>query len=258
MKRLLYILLYFILINTSVAQFYNGLQNDFGKNRIQYQKFDWQFFRFEKFDVYFYTKGSEFAKYVAESANTNLDLMENSLDFTLDDRIEIVVYNKQGEFVQSNVGLGSSESNIGGSAKIVGSKMFVYYDEDHRIIDQQIKAGLAEILLNQWLYGGSWRDKVRSSTVLNLPDWYTKGLIAYLSQGWNSQIDDKTKDAVLNKKFKRFNNLTKTDAILAGHSVWNYIAENYGKEVIPNIVYMSQISRNKQNFALVFFLHCIG
>ena len=131
MKKIFLFILIILSYNIGFAQFYNGLQNEFGKNRIQYQNYDWQFFRFEKFDVYFYTKGNEFAKYVSESASTNLDLMETALDFTLDDRIEIVVYNKQSEFVQSNVGLGSTESNIGGTAKIIGSKMFVYYDEDH-------------------------------------------------------------------------------------------------------------------------------
>ncbi len=246
--------LFFILITSAAySQFYNGLQNEFGKNRIQFQKFDWQFYRFDKFDVYFYTNGTELAKYVAESAVKNLDLVETSLDFTLEDRIEIIVYNKQSDFVQSNAGIGTSESNIGGTAKIVGSKMFVYFDEDHKNIDAQIKTGLAEILLNQWLYGGSWRDRVRSSTVLNLPDWYIKGLVNYLGQGWNPKIEDKTKDGILNGKFTKFNNLSNTDAITAGHSMWNYIAESYGKEVIPNLVYMSQISRNVESGFLFVF-----
>jgi len=253
MKRLQFLLLFLFANIAAKAQFYNGLQNEFGKNRVQYQNYDWQFLRFEKFDVYFYTKGTEFAHYVAESSARNLDEMESALDFTLDDRIEIIVYNKQTEFVQSNVGLGSTESNIGGTAKIIGSKMFVYYDEDHRNIDAQIRTGLATVLLKQWLYGGSWRDRIRSSTVLNLPDWYTNGLVNYLGRGWDNEIDNKTKDAVLNGKYKKFNNLNTADADIAGHSIWNYIAETYGKEVIPNLVYMSQVSRNiESGFIFVF------
>ncbi|MDZ7848634.1 MAG: hypothetical protein U5L96_18895 [Owenweeksia sp.] len=36
------------------GQFYYGLRQDFGKNRVQFHEFDWTFYRFEQFDVYFY------------------------------------------------------------------------------------------------------------------------------------------------------------------------------------------------------------
>ena len=43
---------FFIQLSISKAQFYNGLQMDFGKNRIQYNEFLWQSMKFEKFDTY--------------------------------------------------------------------------------------------------------------------------------------------------------------------------------------------------------------
>jgi Tol biopolymer transport system component len=131
--------------------------------------------------------------------------------------------------------------------------MFVYYDDNHAIIDAQIRYGIAEIILNQWLYGGNWRDRIRSSNVMNLPDWYTKGLLNYIAYGWNEKVDNKVRDAFANKRFKHLNNLNNEDAILAGHSIWNFIVENYGTEVIPNLIYMSQMSRNiESGFMFVF------
>lgn len=256
MKSLLlkiYLLSLIILPLFTQAQFYNGLQNEFGKNRIQYQTYDWQFFRQEKFDVYFYNKGTELGKYVAESAFNQIEELETLFDFTLEDRFEIIVYPKQSEFVQTNVGAGTSDSNVGGAARMVGSKMFVYYDENHNNIDAQIRYGIAEIILNQWLYGGNWRDRIRSATIMNLPDWYTKGLLSYIAYGWNDQIDNKVRDAFSHKRFKQFNNLSAEDETIAGHSIWNFIVENYGKEVIPNLIYMSQMSRNiESGFMFVF------
>lgn len=251
------LLLFSILLigNLVHAQFYNGLQNEFGKNRIQYQTYDWQFFRQDKFDVYFYNKGTELGKYAAESAFRQLEELETLFDFTLEDRFEIIVYPKQSEFVQTNVGAGSTDNNVGGATKIVGSKLFVYYDEDHKNIDAQIRYGISEVILNQWLYGGNWRDKLRSSTVMNLPDWYIKGLLNYVAYGWNAKIDNQVRDAFAHKRFKHLNNLSADDAAIAGHSIWNFIVENYGKEVIPNLIYMSSMSRNVESgFMFVFGL----
>jgi hypothetical protein len=36
----------------------------FGKNRVQYKKFKWQFYQTRNFNVFFYQGGQELAKYV--------------------------------------------------------------------------------------------------------------------------------------------------------------------------------------------------
>ena len=45
------------------AQFYNGSKLSFGKNRVQHQKFNWEYFRDTQFDVYFYPTGKNLAEY---------------------------------------------------------------------------------------------------------------------------------------------------------------------------------------------------
>ena len=43
-----------LLVSLTVdAQFYNGSTMDFGKNRVQYENFEWKFYRFEKYETYF-------------------------------------------------------------------------------------------------------------------------------------------------------------------------------------------------------------
>ena len=60
-------------------------------------------------------------------------------------------------------------------------------------------------MVDQMMYGGRARDIVRNSTLLALPDWFKNGLIAYLSEGWNSSIDNRVMDAIQNDKFLKFN-----------------------------------------------------
>ena len=148
------------------SQFYNGSNQEFGKNRIQYREFVWQYYQFEKFDVYFYEGGMDLAQHVASIAEGQIKEVENRMDYVLQDKIEFVVYNSQTDFKQSNVGLNSDPiSNIGGTTQIVGSKVFFYYEGEYNKLLSNLKKGIAEVLINQMMYGGNWKDVLKNSTL---------------------------------------------------------------------------------------------
>jgi len=80
----------FILLLSSAglhAQFYNGMQMNFGKNRVQYNNRYWKFYRFERFDVYSYENGTDLSLYVADFVEKELELIERF--FRLRDRTKI-------------------------------------------------------------------------------------------------------------------------------------------------------------------------
>lgn len=238
----------------SKGQFNYGHQMDFGKNRIQYQDFVWTYFDYDRYRIYSYQGGGEIAKYVSVSVNNQLPILEKRLDYQAEDKINIIVYNNQEDFKQSNLGLSSEEqSNTGGMTKIIGDKVSVYFNGSHTDLDQQIRAVLAELLINQILYGGNTREMIRNSTLLNLPPWYVQGLVKYLSEGWTSYNDNILYDAVKNDHFNNFNKLTGKQAANAGHALWYYIVDSNGEAMIPNLLYMTRVTRSPDN-ALLFVL----
>ena len=233
------------------AQFYTGSQMDFGKNRMKYENFFWTYYQYDRYDVYFYEEGRDLANYVSKSAKKQIAGIEKLFDYSFDEKIQFIVYNKQSDFKQSNIGLSTEEDyNTGGVTRIAGSKIILYYEGDHAKLDAQIRAGVAQVLINQMMYGGSVRDMVKNNTLLNLPEWYTKGLIDYVSTDWNSDIDNRVKDGIITGKYKNINRLEGSDAVFAGHAMWKHIADNYGEAVISNILYMTKVSRNIDNAAL--------
>ena len=235
------------------AQFYNGSQTTFGQNRVQYDDFDWQFYRFDRFETYFYTGGKPLAEHTAKYVNAKIPELEKFLDYYLDERVQFVIYNKQSHFRQSNIGLSTTEgSNIGGVTRIVGSKVFIYFDGDYSTFERQIDAGLFRVLIYQMLYGGNWKEVLRNSALLNLPEWYLNGLISYLTDPNNPRIHAQLKDGILSNNFQKFNALSSEEALVAGHGLWKYIDESYGKHVISNILYMTKVSREiNDGFALI-------
>ncbi|MFZ5553194.1 MAG: hypothetical protein ACOZCO_08775 [Bacteroidota bacterium] len=252
MKKSIY-LLFFIStfcapVRYASAQFYNGSQMEFGKNRVQYNGFQWQYQNYERFKIYYYTGGKNHSVYVAQAAHQHLQQIEKLFDFYLEGQIEFVVYNTQSHYRQSNVGITGDEMyNIGGVTRIVGNKVFLYYEGDHKKFDKQIRAGIANILLFQMMYGGNWRDVLKNQTLLTLPDWFLQGFVSYVSQPWDVETEGYVKDGVISGKFDRFYRCEGLDAQYAGHAMWNYIGEVYGEGVIPNILYMTRISRNVES-----------
>lgn len=256
LRRITFFVIATMLVQPTYAQFYNGSQTDFGKNRIQYQDFKWNYLRFDRYDVYYNMGGKEMAIWVARTAKNQIPVIEQFLDYPLDQRLQFIVYNKQEDFKQSNVGLVTDDggANVGGTTRIVGQKVFLYFEGDHRMLEEQIRGGVAEVILNNMMYGGNTREVVRNSAVLSLPDWYTKGLISYIAKGWNADIDSRVRDGITNGSFRKFNHLTGEDATYAGHSIWHYVAEKYSPAVIQNILSMTRLSRNIESA----FLFVIG
>jgi len=238
------------------SQFYNGSQLTFGKNRVQYNvdRF-WTHYRYARFDTYFYMGGKEYALYTARYAMEVMPDMEEQLDYSLSEKIQFIIFNNLSELKESNIGLLSDATyNIGGVTYIVGTKIFLYFDGSYIHLENQIRKGLAQVMVNELLYGSEIASQMKNSTLISFPEWYLNGLISYLGEEWNVETDNFVRDGVLTGKYRNFNSLTGEDAVYAGHSVWKYVADKYGAGSIPNILYMTKVSRQINNG----FLYVIG
>ncbi len=251
-----YALLAAILLPTFFyGQFYYGLQQEFGKSRVQFQPFYWTYYGFDRYQVYLYEGCQDISKYVSYRTEYHLKDLEKKVDHQIDDKIQLLVYSTQGDFRQTNLGFTTDiTGNTGGTTKIVGTKMSVFFNGNHAELDRQIRAGIAEILINDLLYGGRTRDVIRNSALLVLPDWFKDGLAAYLSEGWNTDLDNQINDGIANDRYFNFNSLSPKENAIAGQALWHYVAETYGESSIANIIYMVKVTRNIENA----FLFVIG
>lgn len=231
------------------AQFYSGHQMNFGKNRVQYSEFEWLYYRYKQFDTYFYLGGNENAIQIARLANKNIPEIERFFDHKIDQRLIFVVYNNLSDFRQSNIGLntGDANYNIGGVTRIVDNIVFLYVEGDSKQLEKQVRAAIAEVILSEMLYGTGLTNKIANNTLITVPDWFFYGLVSYVAEKWNYEIDNRVKDGIQSGRFELFNHLTGDDAVYAGHSIWYYVAGNYGEQVISTIIYLTRVTKNVEN-----------
>lgn len=218
----------------------------FGKNRVQYKDFDWFYYKSYHFDTYYYKSGKELSAVVGKMAEQNLPILEAVLDYQLENRIQIIVYNKATDVQQTNLGLTGDLQNTGGLTKLIGNKLFVYYNGDYADLEKQVRAGIAYTLVSELLYGSNLQELLQNSALLTLPDWYIPGLVSYLSSNWSIGIDNTMKDAILSGKYTKLNRFIQDDPITAGHSIWKFTLDNFANASVSNIIYMTRIYRNAE------------
>lgn len=234
------------------AQFYNGSNLSFGKNRVQYQKFNWEYFRTEQFDVYYYKTGKELAKYTLYKAPQFINEIEKMLNFTSTKKIQFIVYNTQADFRESNFAYDDDDFyNQGGVTNIYGTKVYLYFDGNHANFDKMIRAGIMNIYAHLLVEGSTMASNMRSSYSSGMPLWYYSGLSSYEGRNWDSEIDAHVKDGILSQRYADFDELSPVDATYAGHSFWKFIADRFGENAIANILH---VTRQARNYERGFFL----
>lgn len=247
LPRFISIAITFLLVNVMLGQFHDGLQVEYGKNRVQYRDFEWQYHVQGDFEIFYYQGGKQLAGDIAAIVESASEKLDPYFSLPLEGPIQILVFNNQTEFKQSNVGLFTPEdegNNIGGNAKLVGSKLFVYGRGDRKELEKDLVEGLARIAIRQALYIGSWQDALRNSSILQLPEWFEEGLAKYISDPNSAENNAYLFDAAKTGELNWIERAYGEEAGRLGCGVWSYISDVYGKKALGNTLYMVRITSN--------------
>src|SRR5687768_3686648 len=228
-----------------------NVNTEYGKNRIQFHDdFDqWDMYETENFVTYWYGKGREIAHTVVQMAELDNPSIQNILEHKMNDKIELIVYLDLTDMKQSNLGIEEQFVSEGGITKVVENKVFLYFNGDHNDLRKSLREGIASVYINSMLHGNNLQEIVQNAVLLNLPDWFQEGLVSYMGDEWNPEIESRLKDYFTHpkKKKKDFVRLAKDDPRLAGHSMWNFLANYYGRASISNLLYLTRINRSLEN-----------
>ncbi len=119
-----------ILASGSLAQ-----DRYFGKNKVQYQDFDWYYIQTHHFDIYYYQKGFAMANFAADVLEKAYTEVKEQLDYDVKKRIPVILYNSSSQFQQTNVIPDLIEESVGGFTESFKTRIVVPFDgsyEDFR------------------------------------------------------------------------------------------------------------------------------
>lgn len=237
---LLVFLLSLLMAETASAQAFN-----FGKNRVQHERFDWRIIESDHFDVYYYDSHNyllaEFTAYSLEAAYQQL-----SQDFQheIDERIRVIVYGSHAAFSQTNVvQLPVNAQGIGGVTDLFKNRITMPFRADYADYRRVLHHELVHAMINDMYYGGNINVLISEGRRI-LPLWAEEGLAEYTALGWDTNTDMFMRDATINGYLPPIRGLRGYFAYRGGQSVWNYIVEEYGREKIGEIMQRMKTNRN--------------
>jgi len=216
----------------------------FGKNKVQYRDFRWKYVQSRHFDVYYYDDSKELAEYTADVAESSYVALKRDLKYEIGKRIPILVYNSHNEFQQTNVSLSPIDEGVGGFTEIYKDRVIIpfqgRYDEFRHVIHHE----LTHAYMFQMFYGEGMGSMVMSMTRFQLPLWFWEGMAEYESLRWDKSSDMFMRDAVVNGYVPPIDYMSGFMVYKGGQSLFNYIAEKYGKEKVGEVISKIRASRN--------------
>lgn len=221
-------------------------QEVFGPGRIQYKRFDWQLYATPNFNVFFYAGGQEAARNMADFAEKELRRVSSLIGYYPYAKTTLLLYNSVADLRQSNVGLEDAHYQTGGETSLSKNRIELAFDGRQTVFRRELSFRLTKLLLQDMLYGGSLKEQLRSTYLLQLPSWFVDGAAAYVAEGWNTDMDDFIRSSVRRTPQRKLETILVRSPRLAGQSVWNYIAERYGYTSIQNVLNLTRITRDEK------------
>jgi hypothetical protein len=221
-------------------------QTSFGKNRVQYHRQfdDWMTYETRHFITYWYGDARNVAQAAAQTAEWDFGELQQALEHQSLEKIEMLVFQDLTDLKQSNIGEEEVFLLKAGETKVIGNKAFIYFDGNHQHLRAQLREGAAGALLNSMLFGSNLQEIVQNAVLLNLPAWYTSGLMAWCGENWSVETDDRLRQLIQSGRYSNFERLAKDEPRLAGHAFWHYITLQFGRGTISNLLYLTRINRS--------------
>lgn len=219
---------------------------EFGKNKVQYRDFNWQYVQSRHFDVYYYSDGKGLAEFVADVAESSYVAMRKDMQFDILDRIPILVYNSHNDFEQTNVTYYMIEESVGGFTEVFKDRVVLPFQGNYEEFRHVIHHELTHAVMFQMLYGRSMGNAVTQMARFQVPLWVAEGLAEYESLGWDTESDMFIRDAVINGYLPDIDQLYGFLVYKGGQSVLNYLADKYGGPKIGEVLGKMRVHRNAE------------
>ncbi len=211
------------------------LRAQFGKNKVQYQSFNWKFISTPHFDVYYDQPLKYVAEYCAHTAEGAFEGLCADLNYRVNKRISIFVYGSHVQYQQTNVIAEFMPEGIRGVTELYKNRVVVNFEGNWEHFRQLIHHELTHAVLNEMLYYGTTRYFMVSK--VQLPLWMNEGLAEFESlKGMDAATDMFMRDITLSESLPPLEELGGYFAYRGGQAFWDYVVRRYGRGKIADIL----------------------
>ena len=117
----------------------------YGKNLVRYDRFDWQIYTTEHFEIYYYPEIEQHLERVAGYAESAYQQISADLKHDLAFKVPLILFKTHSEFEQQNVIPGAAQEGVGAFAEPYRDRMLLPIDEPPDLLYRLIVHELTHI-----------------------------------------------------------------------------------------------------------------
>lgn len=206
----------------------NASAQYFGRNKVQYEQFDFRVLTTEAFDIYYYPREREAVEQAARLAERWHTRLAAVLDHRLRGRQPLVLYASHPDFRQTTVIGGMIGEGTGGVTERLQRRMVMPFTGSLQETSHVLGHELVHAF--QFDMGGA--------RTMQLPLWFIEGMAEYLSLGpVHAQTAIWLRDAAIHDNLPDFDELADPDYFpyRFGHAAWAYLAQRWSDKIVRQV-----------------------
>lgn len=204
----------------------------FGRNKVQYEDFNFEILHTPNFDLYYYPREKEAVDQLGVLSERWYSRHAQIFNLTFADENPLILYANHADFQQNdivpNVGVGT-----GGVTEGLRNRVIMPLAESNRSTDHVLGHELVHVFQYR-LAKGSNIGGVRATS--SIPLWFMEGMAEYLSIGSaDTQTAMWMRDAVLRDDLPGVSDLANSREYFPyryGHSLWTFMTGVWGDQIV--------------------------
>ena len=240
MKHYIKLILVFLFVGVLSAQGFAQVITIpyYGKNKIMYQRFNWNHYKTDHYDIHYYDEDIKTLEKIAALAESAYLRLSRDLKHELSATIPILFYSSTTDYEQTN--LFNSAGTLGAADPVL-YRIILQGDMPIDELQDLFEHEVTHIFQYDLLWGSPGGALY---AVSQPPLWIIEGFAEYNTQNWSTWSEVIVRDAVLSDRMPMF---TPNGSLFSqfpsprplaydfGHAIYDYIEHTYGREGITEL-----------------------
>ncbi|MBD3232284.1 MAG: hypothetical protein GF315_01025 [candidate division Zixibacteria bacterium] len=227
--------LWLIIIGCLLIGSSSAFSQYFGRNKIQYEDFDFEVASTDKLEIYYYENESRISDDVVRMADLWYDKYSSLFNHRIRNKQPLIIYSNHPDFQQTNVIGGMIPQGTGGVTEGLKNRVVLpltgVFIENHHVIGHE--------LIHAFQFSIMKTQGRRTLTSNKLPLWFVEGMSEYFTLGSDDALTSMwMRDAVLHENVPDIDEVGRSREYFPyryGHSICAYIAAKWGDQSLIDL-----------------------
>ena len=216
----------------ATAQYYA-----FGKNKVQYENFEWLSLKGEHVEVFYYPEEEPIARLAIVIAEESYRDLADKFQHEVPKSIPLIVYASHHHFEQTNVSPMFLPEGVQGFTEFMKGRVVLPFTGSYAEFRHVLHHEMVHVF--QFSIMDQTYKKHRKSSYVVPPLWFSEGLAEYWSAKWDAQGTMVLSDMVLEGRLPTIPDMWKYNGTFTiyklGQNLCEYIGTTYGDEALRRL-----------------------